>query len=100
MKIHYASDLHDESHLIDIEKFNVVNSSEDILILAGDILNIVTLLQDTYNYVKFNEESNLIKFFDYISFKFKHIIYITGNHEVYLGGDINESPKQLKLALS
>ena len=66
MKIDYVSDLHLEKSPLRLPK-----SNSDILILAGDIYHV-----SLFDY-------NISGFFDDISSKYKHIIYVPGNHEYY-----------------
>jgi len=75
-KIYYASDLHLEFEdnkllkMYDVYKYEGNNYQDSYLVLAGDIC--------CYNHKdKFNT------FFEYISKKFKRVIYISGNHEYY-----------------
>lgn len=66
MKIDYVSDLHLEKSPLRLPK-----SNSDILILAGDIYHV-----SLFDY-------NISGFFDDISSKYEHIIYVPGNHEYY-----------------
>ncbi len=70
-KIYYISDLHlefEEENLLKIYEGKTYLDS--YLVLAGDICSYVY-------------ETKIKKFFEYISKKFKRIIYIAGNHEYY-----------------
>jgi predicted phosphodiesterase len=92
MKIAYASDLHfefEELHLKDIEP-------GDVLILAGDILNVKQLKSQSMG----TNSSNVptINFFDNVTAAFKHVIMVMGNHEYY-GSDINKALDDLKTLL-
>ena len=72
-KIYYISDLHLEFEDENLLKIYVDKEYNDsYLILAGDICS-------------YTSKSKFIKFFEYISKKFKRIIYIAGNHEYYKG---------------
>jgi len=73
MKIQYMSDLH-----LEADDFNLVESSADVLILAGDIAQVTDSIQ-------------LYKFLEKCTDAFEHVIYVTGNHEYYCGdmGDVN-----------
>ena len=73
MKISYISDLHFESN----PSFELINKdNSDVLILAGDII-----IHNEFDKFKF--------WFDDINKKWKHIIYVKGNHELY-GSDISQ----------
>ena len=92
MKIAYASDLHFEFrdlHLEDIEP-------ADVLILAGDILNVNKLKRQAAG----TNYSNIptIDFFDSVTVAFKHVIMVMGNHEYY-NSDINTALDDLKKLL-
>lgn len=94
MLIAYCSDLHLEHSQIDYDI--LLEKPADVLILAGDIIPIGILLQQ-YNPDVLSGD-DVKGFFDIISDKFKHIIYVTGNHEFY-GCNINDTYK-LKFTLS
>jgi hypothetical protein len=66
MKIDYVSDLHLEK-----SPLRLPSTTSDILILAGDIYHV-----SLFDY-------NISGFFDDISKKYEHIIYVPGNHEYY-----------------
>ncbi len=70
MKLAIGSDLHTEGCMIDLK--NTQNA--DVLILAGDIINV--------------KYWNVNRFFDKVTKEFSKIIYVAGNHEFY-GGDWN-----------
>jgi predicted phosphodiesterase len=90
MKIAYCSDLHKEWEPLilpdDVER-------ADVLILAGDILNIKMFIEE----IRIGED-NIHSFFEFISIRFKHIIMVVGNHEFY-GSDINDAVLDLKVLL-
>ena len=70
-KIYYSSDLHlefEDENLLKIYEKDIYQDS--YLVLAGDICC-------------YNEKGRFKTFFEYISKKFKRIIYIAGNHEYY-----------------
>jgi predicted phosphodiesterase len=70
-KIYYISDLHlefEEENLLKIYEGKTFHDS--YLVLAGDICCYIN-------------ENKIKTFFDYISKKFKRVIYIAGNHEYY-----------------
>jgi predicted phosphodiesterase len=93
MKIAYASDLHFEFrdlHLEDIEP-------ADVLILAGDILNVSKLKHQAAGTISSNVPT--IDFFDNVTAAFKHVIMVMGNHEYY-ASDINTAIDELKQLLS
>jgi DNA repair exonuclease SbcCD nuclease subunit len=71
MKIDYMSDLHLEKSPLRLQK-----PTSDVLILAGDIYHV-----SLFDY-------NISGFFEDISKKYKHVIYVPGNHEYY-DSDIN-----------
>lgn len=69
MNIQYVSDLHlDDMHFYNSEK--LVIPTADVLILGGDICNIVNI-------------DRHLSFFDYVSKNFQYVLYIPGNHEFY-----------------
>jgi len=70
MKLQVYSDLHIEFY----KYFPQITCYADILVLAGDI-GILT-------------EPNYVEFLQYISKKWKNIIYVPGNHEYYCDNDI------------
>jgi Icc-related predicted phosphoesterase len=82
MKVKVVSDLHLEFSGITIE-----NDGADVLVLAGDILVADRLdHKDLYNLTPEAVFANLVvNFFDDVSRKFKHVVYIAGNHEYYHG---------------
>lgn len=72
-KIYYISDLHlefEDENLLEI----YVNKEykDSYLVLAGDICS-------------YTSKINFVKFFEYMSKKFKRLIYVAGNHEYYKG---------------
>ncbi len=71
MKVALASDLHIEFGDV------VLNNDEnaDVLILAGDIMVVQSRNSDLW----------VRRFLDDVSSKFRHVIYIAGNHEHYHG---------------
>jgi len=72
-KIYYISDLHlefEDEYLLEI--YVDKEYKDSYLVLAGDICS-------------YTSKSNFVKFFDYISKKFKRVIYVAGNHEYYKG---------------
>lgn len=78
MKIDYVSDLHLEK-----SPLRLPASHSDVLVLAGDIYHVSLF------------DFNISGFFEDISKKYKHVIYVPGNHE-YFDSDISiiESLKQ------
>lgn len=82
MKIAYTSDIHLEFGNIVLD--NTENA--DVIILAGDIFVIRDLLPQTVNGTEWPMMARAAKIHDFFidcSKKFKHVIFITGNHEVY-----------------
>ncbi len=71
MKIDYVSDLHLEK-----SPLRLPPSDSDVLVLAGDIYHV-----SLFDY-------NISGFFEDISKKYKHVIYVPGNHE-YFDSDIS-----------
>jgi len=91
MIIAYASDLHNEWEPYDIPENT---PSGDVLVLAGDILNVKLFELDANS--GFAVEYD---FFDKVTALFKNIIMVMGNHEYY-GGDLSTSVTTLKKLLS
>lgn len=91
MIIAYASDLHNEW-----EPYTIPENtpSGDVLVLAGDILNVKLFELDANsgNAVEYD-------FFDKVTALFKNVIMVMGNHEYY-GGDLSTSVTTLKKLLS
>lgn len=91
MKIQLASDLHLEFADVDIKN----TTGADVLILSGDILvaddlrnqpidiSVQDLPDDGYGRAK--RAARYHDFFKRVSFQFKHVIYVMGNHEHYRG---------------
>ena len=89
MKIAYASDLHFEFRDLHVENIDPA----DVLILAGDILNVANL-KHQINFVERNHIAT-INFFDEVTTAFKHVIMVMGNHEYY-SSDLNTAVADLK----
>lgn len=87
MKLRIISDLHLESHS-NYTLPEMVDDHKQVLILAGDTLPFCLFDKKEYS-----------KFFKDITERFKHVIYIPGNHEYY-HGDIVESEKLFLKTLS
>jgi Icc-related predicted phosphoesterase len=91
MKIQLASDLHLEFADVDIKN----TTGADVLILSGDILVADDLRNQpvSLSWEALPEEGHgrakrsmrYRDFFQRVSFQFKHVIYIMGNHEHYHG---------------
>ena len=96
MKFQVVSDLHLEFGTISIE-----NNGADTLILSGDICLAKELNdRDVYNILGEQNKSNMYHtFFQECSARFKHVIYVSGNHEHY-HGDIALSHNRLKEKLA
>lgn len=82
-KFHYASDLHIEFALPKAE-----NITGENLILAGDIITLVSLNPIMNNAGNRKKRDRFNTFFDHARENFKRIFYVTGNHESY-NFDIN-----------
>lgn len=89
MKIAYASDLHFEFRDLQIENIEPA----DVLILAGDILNVYKLKHQTTTTKR--EHIDTISFFNNVTAAFKHVIMVMGNHEYY-SSDLNTAVADLK----
>ncbi len=88
MKISIASDLHLEFH--ELELVNKDNS--EILVLAGDIMVVEKIKRYPFNDTRLANGSKVQieswsyqRFFREVSQRWKHVIYIAGNHEHYEG---------------
>lgn len=89
MKIAYASDLHFEFRDLHLENIEPA----DVLILAGDILNVSKLKQQAANH---NRDSiDTINFFNNVTAAFNHVIMVMGNHEYY-SSDLTTAVADLK----
>jgi hypothetical protein len=90
MKIALASDLHLEFGTISLE-----NEGADVLILSGDIIVADRLGdRDVYNIMGEASQSNRYHtFMQECSARFKHVIYVAGNHEHYDGDFATTIPK-------
>jgi predicted phosphodiesterase len=82
MKIQLASDVHLEFGSISFD-----NHGADVLVLSGDICVAADLLAVDNNDIidRFNRSSTIHTFFQECCARFKHVIYIMGNHEHYHG---------------
>jgi predicted phosphodiesterase len=94
VKIAYASDLHFEFKTL---KLNNVEPA-DVLILAGDILNVEKLQRSSLLH-KDSHYRDVLSFFDYVTSNFKHVLMVMGNHEYY-GSDIDQALVTLNELLS
>ena len=84
MKISYCSDLH-----LDIEKgafFDYPLPDADVLVLAGDISEVQHLRLGDGSWLY----HNLADFLKIVSYKYKNVIWVPGNHEHY-GLSINQT---------
>jgi Icc-related predicted phosphoesterase len=97
MKIAYASDLHLEFGTCVLEN----KDNADVLVLAGDIcVNVDLRPYDPYEILGNATLSHRYHdFFRDVSKKFKHVIYIMGNHEYY-DGDFAKVITDMKEKLS
>jgi hypothetical protein len=82
MKIQLASDVHLEFGSISFD-----NHGADVLVLSGDICVAADLIAlDNKDVIdRFNRSSTIHTFFQECCARFKHVIYIMGNHEHYHG---------------
>ena len=82
MKIQLASDVHLEFGPISLD-----NHGADVLVLSGDICVAADLMSVDNNDVldRFARSSTIHTFFQECCSRFKHVIYIMGNHEHYHG---------------
>lgn len=92
MKIAYASDLHFEFAPLDLGEIE----SGDVIILAGDILNVNHFI--TQLRIGRIDQTHIIDFFNTITSKFKHVFMVMGNHEYY-NSQIDETIQRLVNAL-
>ena len=82
MKIQLASDVHLEFGPISFD-----NHGADVLVLSGDICVAADLkaLNDVDVFDRFGRSATIHTFFQECCARFKHVIYIMGNHEHYHG---------------
>jgi len=90
MKIAYASDLHFEFRDLHLENIEPA----DVLILAGDILNVSRFKRHKESN-RTDDTDGITNFFDAVTSKFKHVLMVMGNHEYY-GSYINEAVTTLR----
>lgn len=90
MKIAYASDLHFEFNPLVLNKIEPA----DVLVLAGDILNVSRFKRHT-DANRVDNIKDISNFFDTVTAKFKHVLMVMGNHEYY-GSYINEAITTLR----
>jgi len=96
MKVAVASDLHLEFGPLDLQN----DENADVLVLAGDICVARDLKQrDVYGVMESTRSSKLHDFFQNVSEKFKHVVYVAGNHEHY-DGDFATTYTKLKANLA
>lgn len=96
MKVAVASDLHLEFGPLDLQN----DENADVLVLAGDICVARDLKQrDIYGVMESTRSSKLHDFFQNVSEKFKHVVYVAGNHEHY-DGDFATTYTKLKTNLA
>ena len=87
MKIAICSDIHLEFGPISLEN----TKKAEVLILSGDICVAKDILDRDPHETRFDDKSSKIhKFFQECCARFKHVIYISGNHEHY-NGDFAET---------
>jgi len=72
MKIAYMSDLH-----LEFGNNFIPNTDADVLVLAGDITTAVGFLDNPTKAERYHT------FFRQVSKRYRHVIYIGGNHELY-----------------
>jgi predicted phosphodiesterase len=85
MKIAYASDLHFEFEPLILDNVEPA----DVLILAGDILNVSRYKRLTES-TRTSNSDDITSFFNTVTTKFKHVLMVMGNHEYY-GSYIDEA---------
>lgn len=96
MKVAVASDLHLEFGPLELQN----DENADVLVLAGDICVARDLKQrDVYGVMEGTRSSRLHDFFQGASEKFKHVVYVAGNHEHY-DGDFATTYTKLKANLA
>jgi len=96
MKVAVASDLHLEFGPLELQN----DENADVLVLAGDICVARDLKQrDVYGVMEGTRSSRLHDFFQNVSEKFKHVVYVAGNHEHY-DGDFATTYTKLKANLA
>ena len=87
MKIAICSDIHLEFGPISLEN----TKKAEVLILSGDICVAKDILDLDPHETRFDDKSSKIhKYFQECCARFKHVIYISGNHEHY-NGDFAET---------
>lgn len=74
MKIAYCSDLHLEFRDIKLPKVDA-----DVLVLAGDIMLLNMLSKE----IAYGASRPLVEFIDDVTFNYKNVIWVMGNHEYY-----------------
>ena len=84
MKIHYCSDLHLEMNH-NWPSFIEKSDGGDCLILAGDIMNTPLLKSNRNDSHARKAQKKMIKLRDEFFSKYKHVLYVIGNHEHYGG---------------
>lgn len=79
MKIQVTSDLHLERQGIDLQ-----NAGADVLVLSGDIIG-AKFIEDRTRYTECDSLvfNRVRSFFDSVSERFQHVVYVAGNHEFY-----------------
>ena len=90
MKITVVSDLHlefDQSFVLD-------NPGSDVLILSGDIC-VISYLKKSQESPYYKVALKYMQFIKNCAKKWKHVVYVAGNHEYY-GGYIDEEMQNLK----
>lgn len=96
MNIDFCSDLH-----LEFKPIILPESNADVLVLAGDIGLISMILQQFKAHNDYGDEFGIemYRFFEDISNRYKHVIYVMGNHEYYRGdlADINKLKHELKI---
>jgi Icc-related predicted phosphoesterase len=96
MKVAVARDLHLEFGPLELQN----DENADVLVLAGDICVARDLKQrDVYGVMEGTRSSKLHDFFQGASEKFKHVVYVAGNHEHY-DGDFATTYTKLKANLA
>ena len=89
MKVAYCSDLHLEFSAVDHTLFDNIDAK--VLILAGDILIAEDIKRHPHpsdvipqkNAHRLISAKEYFEFLDFVTTKFSHVLYVSGNHEAY-----------------
>lgn len=89
MLIQVASDIH-----LEFAEFSMQNYGADVLVLSGDIMCAKYVDGKDPDSISKNYQ-RAVKFFGEVSARFKHVVYVAGNHEFY-GHKWFKAPKVLE----